>query len=119
MQIVTMDQRRKIDDLSTFVEKLSTTKDRQRQKLSCLKKELKMTEEDAGEHSSSLKLQLDSLTSDLKSNKMLLDEVNRREKQVPKLWLLIFVCNYLKNPHGFISLFNKLFSNLLNFQRTY
>nr|CAB3228257.1 coiled-coil domain-containing protein 170 [Phallusia mammillata] len=82
LKIVTLDQRKKIDDLSTYVDKLSTTKDRQRQKLSCLKKELKMTENDAGEHSSTLKMQLNALTNDLKSNKSLLDEVNRREKQL-------------------------------------
>nr|XP_009861725.1 coiled-coil domain-containing protein 170 [Ciona intestinalis] len=82
LKAVTLEQRRRIDELVTSVGKLSTTKDRQRQKLSSLKQNLKMTGEDANLNHERLRTQLDAVTNDNKSTKTALDEVTRREKQL-------------------------------------
>ncbi|CAK8692866.1 unnamed protein product [Clavelina lepadiformis] len=82
LKTVTLEQRRKIDELVNNVGKLSTTKERQRHKLSTLKRDLSLTETSAGQNSTRLRSQLDAVTDDLKSTKTLLDEVTRREKQL-------------------------------------
>ena len=82
LQAVTLEQRRKIDELVDNVGKLSTTKERQRMKLSNLKRDLSSTEMNADENNARLKSQLDAITNDLRSTKVVLDEVQRREKQV-------------------------------------
>uniref|UniRef100_H2ZF69 Coiled-coil domain-containing protein 170 n=1 Tax=Ciona savignyi TaxID=51511 RepID=H2ZF69_CIOSA len=71
-----------IDELVTSVGKLSTTKDRQRHKLSSLKQSLKVNGEDADLNHQRLRTQLDAVTNDVKSTKTALEEVTRREKQL-------------------------------------
>lgn len=51
-------------------------------KLSNLKRDLSSCEQGAGENESRLRSQLDAITNDLRSTKTVLDEVQRREKQV-------------------------------------
>ena len=81
-QILTLEQKKKIDELMETVNKLSEKKEAQRQKIGDIKYKLKHTEDDAEQTSSHFKIQLNALTDDLKSTKKALDEVSIREKQV-------------------------------------
>jgi len=80
-----LEQRRKIDELVNNVGRLSSAKERQRQKLTSLKRNLSASEFTSDEKSSRLQAQLEAVTADLKNTKITLDEVSRREKQVIKL----------------------------------
>ena len=81
-QVVSLEQKAKIEDLIGSVEKLSTKKEIQRQKLGELKHVLHATEEQAESKKTMLSTQLDAVTDDLKSTKLALDEISSREKQV-------------------------------------
>ena len=61
--------------------KVSSAKDRQRLKLSSLKRSLSANELTSDERITRLQSQLQAVTDDLKSTKGTLDEVSRREKQ--------------------------------------
>ena len=88
-----MEQRRKIDELVNNVGKLSTAKERQRQKLTTLKRNLSASEFSADEHNARLQAQLEALTSDLRNTRIALDDVSRKEKQVTCLVANCYCCS--------------------------
>ena len=53
-------------------------------KLSNLKRDLSSTEINADENNTRLRSQLDAVTNDLRSTKVAMEEIQRREKQVKK-----------------------------------
>ena len=77
-----MEQRKKIDELVNSVGRLSSSKERQRQRLTSLKRNLSASELNADDRKARLEAQLETLGKEFKTNKVALDEVLRREKQV-------------------------------------
>ena len=86
-KVVSLEQKAKIEELIGSVDKLSTKKEIQRQKLGDLKHALHATEEEAESKKAMLSTQLDAVTDDLKSTKLALDEISSREKQVCYFYL--------------------------------
>lgn len=84
LKAITLEQRRRMEELQDSVAKLMSTKDRQRQKLSNLKQELGFTNVEASTDKDRLKSQLDAVTGDLQSTKVAFEEITKREKQVSK-----------------------------------
>ena len=90
-QAVTLEQRRKIDELVNNVGRLSSAKERQRLKLTSLKRNLSASEFSADEKSSRLHANLEAVTTDLRNTKIALEEVSRREKQVSIVFYVAFI----------------------------
>lgn len=79
---MTLEQRKKIDDLMQTCAKLSSIKEKQKFKLSTLKDDLQINASTTMEHKDRLNSQLNAVTDDLQSTKIALQEISAREKQV-------------------------------------